>query len=392
MKKTLLAALLTLFVLTGFAQITTTQATLSRWSQKKGTFILWYGDGKIVKEYAAFQAEYEDPYTEQEVVNELKKKVFKSNKYIGYEFKGNFDCNAAQSYIAREMNVKLKDVQDLRVGNCTQLYNPFKKAAAPTVAINKAAFDAMNPVIAQREKALLNDGWKKVYDEYGTDALASEVKLKAGYTYTGLGGFYADGDTSVTGKILITNGENILTGFETYANNNAVLLEINDYYPTKNQSVAIFSVHSTPQKPYKSAIAVFEKPLDFKRDFYRLLDARTDGFNAYKTNRRGMNTEGFYSYSSAISLGINKAKINETEATIEYMLVMDMLEPQTLTFLENFIPVLQELPAKGYKAEEYKNTGGGDVTELTKDGEDVMLLVSYPAKNEVYFYLFKSKK
>ncbi|RYZ62985.1 MAG: hypothetical protein EOO14_00525 [Chitinophagaceae bacterium] len=390
MRKTILALLLTVFVCTAFAQPTTTSATLSRWSQSKGTFILWYGSGKVVKEYAAFQAAFDDSYTEQEVVNELKKKVFKSSTYIGYEFKANFDCNAAQGFIARQLNVKMKEVQDLRVGNCTQLSYDFKKTVEPSV--DKAAFAVINPVIAERERSLLSDGWQKVYSDYGSDALATEVKLKPGHTYTGLGGFYTGVDTGVTAKILVTDSKSLLTGFETFARDNAVLLELNDFYPQKNQSTAIFSVHPTPEKPYKSAIAVFEKPLDFKRDFFRLLDARDDGFSAYKTNKRRMNTDGFYSYSSAISLGVKKARINETKTTMEYMLEMDFMDPETLTFLDNLLPVLQELPAKGYKAEDYKNKSGGSVTEITKDGEGVMMLVSYPAKNEAYFYIFKSKK
>lgn len=94
-------------------------ANLSRWSRSKGVFILWYGDGNTVKQYRAFTVEFAAKVEEQLIANDLKKKGSSSYTYIGYSFKKDYQCRDTYAEIARKLNVSLKEVQDLRLGTCS---------------------------------------------------------------------------------------------------------------------------------------------------------------------------------------------------------------------------------------------------------------------------------
>lgn len=392
MRISLMPLLVTLFSFQTTAQVTYTEANLSRFSKQSGSFILWYGEGGTkATQYAAFSVTFDDSYTEQSVVSDLKKKVYNGKKYITYEFKKNFGCNEVYNYIMHSTGLKLKDVKDLRFGNCSDMNYKYLQTA-PEITYNKQVFALVKPSMEDREKALVAEGWKKVYEDYDTGTIASQHVVKPGYAYTGLGAVYTNGDTSLTGQVLITDENEVIGGFEKYIEHDRVLLETDDFQPAAGLKDIYFSVGSNPSARIKSGMAVFEKPIDFKRDFYRLLEARNDGFKAIKSNLRNKNQEGYDVYNSTIGLGYHKAKINETNEVIEYVLEMDMLHPNTMKFLNNLVPELQELPAKGYKAEDYKSESGGDVTEITRDGEEVMLIASYPAKNIIYFYIYKKKK
>lgn len=101
------------------SNVTFSTASLSRWSQSKGVFILWYGSGSTVKHFQAFTVEFDAKVTEQTVADELKKKASSSYGYIGYTFKSGYTCRDTYTEIARKLNVSIKDAQDLRLGNCS---------------------------------------------------------------------------------------------------------------------------------------------------------------------------------------------------------------------------------------------------------------------------------
>ena len=96
-------------------------------------------------------------------------------------------------------------------------------------------------------------------------------------------------------------------------------------------------------------------------------------------------------YYSNDALGYKEAKILESNDDYEYIIVLDFDNPKTLLFLDNLDVVMKELPALGFTSENYKNEAVCDVTEIKKNGEEVMMLASYPAKNTAYFYIFKKK-
>jgi hypothetical protein len=290
------------------------------------------------------------------------------------------------------MGVKLSDVKDLRFGNCTETNYKYLKPEVKAPTYNQEVFNLMKPYIDEREKALLADGWVKFYEDYQNENTAVEVTFDPGYSYTGLGAVYADGNPDIKGRIIIFDDKDTYGGNINYAIDNRVLLEVNDFQPATELTKAYFLVDANNNPSSKSCMAIYKKNIDFKRDFYRLIESRNNGFKDIKAGMGNMNTEDYRIYFSSIRLGYDTAKINETDEVIEYTMTMDFMEPATLRFLDNLIPVLQELPAKGYIAEEYKNDKGGDVTKITKDGEDVIFLASYPDDNLLYFYMYKNKK
>lgn len=391
MRNLFLAGLLLSLFTSVMADVTFSTVKLDRWSKQKGTFILWYGYDNKVTQYAAFTVEFDDSYTEEDVVNDLKKKVYTSNKYMTYDFKGNMECYDVYNYIARNMGISLSDVKDLRFGNCTNSNYQYLKPEVKAPTYNQQVYDQMKPYINDREKALLADGWVKIYEDYQNENTAAEITFTPGKSYTGLGAVYANGDTNIIGRIIILDSKDTYAGGTNYEIDNRVLLEVNDFQPLSDLKKAFFLVDANDNKAPKSCLVIYEKPIDFKRDFYRLIESRKNGFKDIKAGMGNLNTEDYRIYYSSIRMGYHTASINETSEVIEYILKMDLTDPAALRFLTNLIPVLQELPAKGYESEEYKNSAGGDVTKVTKDGEEIMLIVSYPDKDMLYFYVYKLK-
>lgn len=107
--------------------ISTTTATLSRWSRSRGVIALWYGDGTTVMNYRAFSVDRDATIDEQTVVNELKQDASSGYDYIGYTFMEGFSCRDIYRDIARKLNVSLQEAQDLRLGTCADQVLKFDK-------------------------------------------------------------------------------------------------------------------------------------------------------------------------------------------------------------------------------------------------------------------------
>lgn len=245
--------------------------------------------------------------------------------------------------------------------------------------------------ISEREKALLADGWTKVYESYKTEPVAVEVNFKQGFAYTALGAVKGNGGQNQNAMLIIKDGSTTYAGTQGKISENYAILETDDFQPSSGVTKATVGVGLNEGNVGDAGLVIFEKIIDFKRDFYRLLDERASGFKNLKGTVSGKNDAGFITYNGTVGLGYFKNKINETAEAYEYVLEMDMTDPETMTFLNNLIPVLQELPAKGYTPSEYKNRIGNDVTKFTKDGEDVIMLISNMNANTMYFEIAKKK-
>jgi len=245
--------------------------------------------------------------------------------------------------------------------------------------------------ISEREKALLGDGWTKVYESYKAEPVAVEVSFKTGFSYTALGAVKAKESKGQNAMLIIKDGSSTYAGSQGKVSDNYAILETDDFQPSSGVTKATVGIGLSEGSVADAGLVIFEKTIDFKRDFYRLLDERVTGFKNLKGTVSGKNDSGFTTYNSTIGLGYFKNTINETAEAYEYVLEMDMTDPETMIFLNNLIPVLQELPAKGYKPSEYKNKIGNDVTKFTKDGEDAMTLISNMNANTLYFEIAKKK-
>ena len=245
--------------------------------------------------------------------------------------------------------------------------------------------------ISERQKALLADGWTKVYESYKAEPVAVEVNFKTGFSYTALGAVKAKECKGQNAMLIIKDGSSTYAGSQGKVSDNYAILETDDFQPSSGVTKATVGIGLSEGSVADAGLVIFEKTIDFKRDFYRLLDERVTGFKNLKGTVSGKNDSGFTTYNSTIGLGYFKNTINETAEAYEYVLEMDMTDPETMTFLNNLIPVLQELPAKGYTPSEYKNKIGNDVTKFTKDGEDAMMLISNMNANTLYFEIAKKK-
>lgn len=245
--------------------------------------------------------------------------------------------------------------------------------------------------ISEREKALLGDGWTKVYESYKAEPVAVEVNFKQGFGYTALGAVKAKESQGQNAMLIIKDGSNMYAGTQGKVSEDYAILETDDFQPSAGVTKATVGVGLNDGSVADAGLVIFEKTINFKRDFYRLLDERATGFKNLKGTVSGKNDSGFMTYNGTIGLGYFKNKINETAEAYEYILEMDMTDPETMTFLNNLIPVLQELPAKGYTPSEYKKKVGKDVTKFTKDGEDALMLISNLNTNSMYFEIAKKK-
>jgi len=245
--------------------------------------------------------------------------------------------------------------------------------------------------ISEREKALLADGWTKVYESYKAEPVAVEINFKTGFSYTALGAVKAKESKDQNAMLIIKDGSTTYAGTQGKVSENYAILETNDFQPSSGVTKATVGIGLNEGTVSDAGLVIFEKSIDYKRDFYRLLEARATGFKNFRGTINGKNDSGFTTYNGTIGLGYFKNKINETAEAYEYVLEMDMTDPETMTFLNNLIPILQELPAKGYMPSEYKNKVGNDVTKFTKDGEDVIMLISNMNANTLYFEIAKKK-
>jgi hypothetical protein len=389
MKKNIIFFLLVIISNILCAQIQSS-ASLERWKNKKGTFVLWYGEGGKAREYAAFTVKFDDSYEENQVVEELKKKAYKSSKYSTYEFLENYDCNQTYAHLARSLNMSLRDVKDLRNGNCADVNYSFVKSAQEIPVFTPENKSKMSPYVEQEEKLLIAQGWKKVYEDYQSAACAAEIRFLPGHSYTAIGAVTSN-KGGVFPMIAAYNGNHLLGGIKKNIENNFVSLGVYDLKEDISVIKGTYLIDASGEPVSGACLLIFEKPFDFKRSFYNLLEARQNGFKNYKGMKGNITENNQQIYYSNDALGYKEAKILESNDDYEYIIVLDFDNPKTLLFLDNLDVVMKELPALGFTSENYKNEAGGDVTEFKKNGEEVMMLASYPAKNTAYFYIFKKK-
>lgn len=367
-----------------------TSVSLDRWKNKRGTFVLWYGTGGKASEYAAFTVKFDDSYQEFQVAQELKKKAYKSSKYITYEFLENYDCNQTYGYLARSLNMNLRDVKDLRNGNCADVNYSFVKSAEDGPVFTPENKTKMSPYVEQEEKLLIAQGWKKIYEDYQTAACAAEIRFLSGHSYTAIGAVTSN-KPGIFPMLAAYNGDNRLGGIRKNIENNFTTLGVYNLKEDISVLKGTYLIDASGEPVSGACLLVFEKPFDFKRSFYNLLEARNAGFKDYRGMKGNITENNEQIYYSNDTLGYQEAKILESSANHEYIIVLDFDNPKTLRFLDNLDLVMKELPALGFTSKDYKNDAGGDVIEFKKNGEDVMMLASYPAKNTPYFYIFKKK-
>lgn len=390
MKKKYLIPFLLVLVCSFVHSQVQTSVSLDRWKSKRGTIVLWYGTGGKASEYAAFTVKFDDSYAEFQVAQELKKKAYKSSKYITYEFLENYDCNQTYAYLARSLNMNLRDVKDLRNGNCADVNYSFVRSAEDGPLFTPENKSTMSPYVEQEENLLIAQGWKKIYEDYQTAACAAEIRFLPGHSYTAIGAV-TSGKSGIFPMLAAYNGDNRLGGIRKNIENNFTTLGVYDLKEDISVLKGTYLIDASSEPISGACLLVFEKPFDFKRSFYNLLEARHTGFKDYKGMKGNMTENNEQIYYSNDALGYKEAKILESSANHEYIIVLDFDNPKTLTFLENLDLVMKELPALGFTSKNYKNDAGGDVTEFKKNGENVMMLASYPVKNTAYFYIFKKK-
>ena len=367
-----------------------TSVSLDRWKNKRGIFILWYGTGGKATEYAAFTVKFDDSYQEFQVAQELKKKAYKSSKYITYEFLENYDCNQTYGYLARFLNIDLRDVKDLRNGNCADVNYTFIKSAEDGPLFTLENKSKMSPYVEQEEKLLIAQGWKKIYEDYQTAACAADVRFLPGHSYTAIGAV-TSAKSGIFPMLAAYNGDNRLGGIRKNIENNLAVLGVYDLKEDVSVLKGTYLIDASGEPISGACLLVFERPFDFKRSFYNLLEGRHNGFEDYKGMKGNITENNEQIYYSNDTLGYQEAKILESNANHEYIIVLDFDNPKTLLFLDRLDLVMKELPTLGFTVKNYKNDAGGNVTEFKKNGEDVMMLASYPAKNTAYFYIFKKK-
>lgn len=286
----------------------------------------------------------------------------------------------------------IKKLFTIAIITCSFTLAQAQKTSTATLKQSKTGtFSDAKKAVSERETALLADGWTKVYESYKAEPVAVEINFKQGFAYTALGAIKAKDSQDQNAMLIIKDGGNTYAGTQGKVSENYALLETNDFQPSSAVAKATVGIGLNEGTVADAALVIFEKTIDFKRDFYRLLDERAKGFTNLKSTVSGKNDSGFVTYNGTIGLGYFKNKINETADAYEYVLEMDMTDPETMTFLNNLIPILQELPAKGYTPSEYKNKVGNDVTKFTKEGEDALMLISNMNTNTLYFEIAKKK-
>lgn len=132
--------------------------------------------------------------------------------------------------------------------------------------------------ISEREKALLADGWTKVYENYIAEPVAVEVNFKTGFAYTALGAVKAKESKGQNAMLIIKDGSNTYAGTQGKVSDNYAILETDDFQPSSGVTKATVGVGLNEGAVADAGLVIFEKTIDFKRDFYRLLNERATGF------------------------------------------------------------------------------------------------------------------
>lgn len=284
-----------------------TSVSLDRWKNKRGTIVLWYGTGGKASEYAAFTVKFDDSFAEFQVAQELKKKAYKSSKYITYEFLENYDCNQTYAYLARSLNMSLRDVKDLRNGNCADVNYSFLKSTEDGLLFTPENKSKMLPYIEKEEKELIAQGWKKIYEDYQTAACAAEVRFLPGHSYTAIGAVTSD-KTGIFPMLAVYNGDNRLGGIRKNIENNFAALGVYDLKEDLSVQKGTYLIDASGEPISSACLVVFERPFDFKKSFYNILEARETGFNAYKGMKGNITENNEQIFYSNDALDIRKPK------------------------------------------------------------------------------------
>jgi len=378
-----------------FSQITVSTAPLSRWSTHKGTFILWYGEGSTVKYYAAFAVEFHDPFTEQEVVNDLKKKVFQSYKYIGYEFKAGYECQTTVAWIAREMNVSLREAQDLRIGNCSAVSKVYKeqKELVESNSLNAQDYAKVQAIVAARHKALIASGWTLIYADYSTDTIGMELATLPGMAYTAVAGYDTGTDTAATAMVQVMDASPsipvILSSVTQKAGEGPLLGEQSDFFGGTAFPKLLFAGVPVNRKKIRGCLLVFRRAVDFKRDFYQILAAAKDRFNAVRGQKSQMIAPGHYNYYGTLRLGGgDNASIIESKYRSTYYIGFKISSSEGQYSLTELFKVFDVMAKEGYQSLERKK-GEDTIIDINKNGNTVFSVIFSKEKDELS-YLFES--
>lgn len=397
MKRTLTTLLLGILLCCNtalFSQITFSTAPLSRWSIHKGTIVLWYGEGSTVKYYAAFAVEFHDPFTEQQVVNDLKKKVFKSYKYIGYEFKQGYDCRATVAWIARELNIKIKEAEDLRIGYCTSIYKVYKeeKELVENNSLNLQDQVKIKAIVAARDKALKAAGWTLIYSDYGVDTLGMELNAQPGVAYTAIAGYDPGADSTTKAMVQVMDAGPaipvVLSTFIQKASEGALLAEQSDFFRGSTYPKLLFAGIPLDKKQRKGGLLIYSRPVDFKRDFYQILAAAKDKFNAVRGQKGDLIAPGHYNYYGTLNLGGRKATIIENKYRSTYYIGFTISSPEGQYSLTELFKVFDVMAKEGYQSQERKK-GEETIIDINKNGNTVFSVIFNKEKDELS-YLFES--
>lgn len=266
-----------------------------------------------------------------------------------------------------------------------------KKAAKPSTTVQKvgttkAKSSIVKEKTAAREKFLVADGWVKVDEIYNKGVIQKQVKFKTDHTYTIVGAM--DVKDGSRGALVINSGNRTLADNSQFIRENNVLLEINDFQPQITEANIALGLEQYMVN--EAAVLLFERKKDFKRDFYKILNDRENGFaNVSGLPFRKSGDQQIY--SGLISLGTPQSEIKHQEKLDIYGVDIEMANPQALAFVENLMPVLKELSENGYEVEDFKNKLGNPVTKMKKNGKEVVTLMSMNGLNIISLSFYNDK-
>lgn len=384
-----LLPLFTVFSMLVNGQIQSSQSTANFKKNSKGTMVLWYGYQGKATQYSAKTVSFDDSFTESEIATKLKKDVYLSGDYIGFEFLQGLGCNDTYAHLARTLKMSLSDVKDLRNGTCWDSENRYEKEPEAISEINQEAMAKLKPVLAPHETKLVSQGWKKIYEVYKNAGSGGDIRLLPGHTYTAVGVVMSNGDKDMEAAIMVDNGDKQLLGMTHYMESDLQILYVNDLQVDLSVQKGFFVVNANGKTTPGSGLMIFERIRDFKRDLLNLIEARNKGFEDYKGMTGNLTQNNEQIYYSTVTLGYDQAKIFKDQKNDTYVIVMDFDNPKTLVFVDHLQEALKDFPAKGYVANNYTNDNKGNVTEYSKNGEQVMMLITYPEKSKAYFYIYK---
>lgn len=395
MKKILVLSLYLVTIFVCNAQIQTSESTSNYKKSSRGVMVLWYGyDGKA-NQYSAKTVSFDDSFTEAEVATKLKKGVYLSGDYIGFEFLENYSCRDTYEHLARTLKLSLSDVQDLRNGTCWDTNTIIEKEPEALDKINPQAKARMKPILQDHENKLIAQGWKKVYEVYKNDASYGKLVMLPENSYTAIGAIYADGNKNLQAQIVLINydkTDEFLAGIGQNIIGEYLVVQINDIQAVPGVRQGFFGINTDGKVVPSSGLIVFERLTNFKRDFLSLIEGRDNGFADFKGNFAGTNTTNNPIHFSTVILGLKDAKIDSDGKTDKFYVSLDFDDPKTLKFLDNLQEAIKDFPAMGYTSKSSKNEFGGDDTHYLKNGEEIFKLESNPAKGTALFIIYKTLK